>query len=156
MLALLLMCRPCCAGSTDPDLAIAEVVARAAGQTAVVEVAGNWAFDDILQVDFPFSVVVSQGAVFARYEVGQPAQSGTFSGLTDGFQLGEIAGLEAAGTPDADARFVVLSPRRIVLALPASISNGPLTVVGYVVVPGDGVFLSNSVTTTLSGVGGGP
>ena len=156
VVAAVLYCGPAVAGSTDPELAIGEVVATASGQRAVVQVVGTWAFDDILQVDFPFNVVVSQGETFVRYPVGETAQSGSFPAIADGLGTEEIGALEAAGSDEPDARFVVLSSHRIVLALPPAISDGPVTVVGYVVVPGDGAVVSNAVTTTLSGVGGAP
>lgn len=156
VLAAVLYCGPAVAGSTDPELAIGEVVTTASGGGAVVQIVGTWAFDDILQVDFPFNVVVSQGATFVRYQVGETAQSGSFPAIADGLSTGEITALEAAGSEEPDARFVVLSAHRIVLALPPAISDGPVTVVGYVVVPGDGAVVSNAVTTTLFGVGGAP
>ena len=155
-MAVLFLCSPCRAGSTDPELAVGEVTAIPAGDTAVLQVSGTWAFDDILQVDFPLNLVVSQGTTFVRYQVGQPARSGNLPGLADGFQVGEIGALEAQGVEDPGARFVLLSAHRIVVVLPPSISDGPLTVTGYVVVPGADAVLSNSVTTTLSGVGGAP
>jgi len=141
-------------GSTTPELAVGEVTISPAGQTSVVEITGTWAFDDIMQVDFPLNIVVSQGSTFVRYEVGAGPESGAFAGLGDGLSVGEIPALEAAGSPDETARFVILSPHRIVLSVPDSIGNGPVTVRAYVVVP-DYMVISNPVTATLSGAGGG-
>ncbi|TDJ00650.1 MAG: hypothetical protein E2O73_05550, partial [Deltaproteobacteria bacterium] len=45
------------AGSFGPTLAIGQVVAQRAGESALVEVTGNFGFDDALQVDFPVNLV---------------------------------------------------------------------------------------------------
>ncbi len=155
--ALLLPGSPAGAGSTDPTLAIGQVVARPAGPGSVLEVTGIFGFDDVLQVSYPLNLVVSQGTRFVRFEVGAVPQSGTFSGLSDGLDTTEIAALEAAGQDEPQAEILWLAPNRLLVALPPSILDGTVTAVLYVELPGEGSFVSNAVTTTLLGTsGGGP
>jgi len=127
------------------------------GTGALVEVTGQWDFDDILQIDFPARLIVSRGASFISLPIGGTAgaSSGTFAGLSDGLQGNEIAQLEAAAVPDPSAALLRLEPHRMVAALPASIGDGPLTVVVYLAFPAEGYFLSNALTTSLDGLAGG-
>jgi len=143
------------AGSTDPTLAIGQLRARPAGQAALLEVTGIIGFDDVLQVDFPVTVVAWQGDAFTRFQPGSTPQSGTFPALADGLQTSEIAALEAAGTDDAAAEILSLAPNRIVMAMPPTVLDGTVNAVLYVRVPTEGTFLSNIVSTTLVGVRSG-
>ncbi len=139
------------AGSYDPVLIVGQAVSTGTGSPALLTLEGNWSFDDILQVDFPLSVVVRQGTVFARFPVGGDAVSGTFAGLADGLSAGEVPSLEQAGAPDAAAAFTRLTAHEIVLTLPPIFAPGPLTVVLYAQLAREGTLLSNVVTSRGDG-----
>ena len=47
------------AGSTDPEVAIGEVIVHQRGGGTSVAIKGTWAFDDVLQVEFPLTLVLS-------------------------------------------------------------------------------------------------
>jgi hypothetical protein len=143
------------AGSTDPTLAIGQLRARPAGQTALLELTGIFGFDDVLQMDFPVTVVAWQGDTFVRFRPGAAAQSGSFAQLSDGLQISEIAALESAGTDNPDAEILSLEPNKLLMAMPPIVFDGTIHAVLYVSVPGEGTFVSNALSTTLVGVGGG-
>jgi hypothetical protein len=150
--ATLLFALPCAAraGSTDPVLVIGQ--ARASGTPArLVDLLGAWGFDDALQVAYPLNVVVIQGTSFVRFPVGDAAESGTLAGLSDGLAIGEIAALEAAGSPSSDAAIVRFALHEMTLALPGGFAPGSVDVVLYTTVPGEGVFLSNTVEAPGAG-----
>ena len=163
-MALLLALLPClsvagaksaAAGSTDPTLAIGQLTARPVGGAAVVEILGEFGFDDVLQVDYPLTLVVYRGTGFARYPVGGAAVAGTFAGLADGLAVSEIAALEATGAEASGAEIVVLEPNRVLVSLPVELAGpGTLTAVLYVEVPVEGGFVSNAPTVALTGGGG--
>lgn len=140
---------PALAGSTNPVLVIGQAAATGNPAAELVELAGAWGFDDILQLDFPLGIVVRQGAVFALFSPAQTAKSGTFAALRDGLAAGEIAGLEASASPDAAAALLRLSAHEMTLQLPPVFAAGDVAVVLYVVLPGEGTFLSNEVTVTV-------
>ncbi len=151
LVTLLTLCtaEPVTAGSTDPVLALGRASVHGDTGAAQVELIGTWAFDDVLQVDFPLSAVVSQGSTFARFPVGNAAEGGTLAQLDDGLQASEVAMVEAAGTPTADGAIVTLEPHRMRLALPTLFTAGALSVRLYVVLPGEGTFLSNELVVSL-------
>ncbi len=143
------------AGSFEPVLAIGQVVARHAGQSALVEVTGNFGFDDALQIEFPLNLVVYQGKEFVRYPLGGEPISGTFVPLPSGLQARQIPHLEAKGEFESEAEIIRLEPNRITVSLPPKFEDGSITAILYVVGPSQGAFLSNPVSTTL-GDGAGP
>lgn len=143
------------AGATDPTLAIGQVRAQPAGSAALVEVTGMFGFDDVVQVTYPLSLVLHHDSSFVRYPIGSTAESGTLAQLGDGLAISEIAALESAGSPEASAEIVRIEPSRIVVSVPASLANaGTLTALLYVVLPGEGSFISNSVTVAIVAGGG--
>ncbi len=137
------------AGSFEPILAIGQVVARHAGESALVEVTGSFGFDDALQIDFPVNLIVYQGKEFVRYPLGGEPSSGTFIPLQNGLQARQISRLEAKGELEAEAEIVRLEPNRITVSLPPRFEDGSITAILYVVGPTQGAFLSNPVSTTL-------
>ncbi len=137
------------AGSFEPVLAIGQVVARHAGQSALVEVTGNFGFDDALQIEFPLNLVVYQGKEFVRYPLGGEPISGTFVPLSSGLQARQIPHLEAKGEFESEAEIIRLEPNRITVSLPPKFEDGSITAILYVVGPTQGAFLSNPVSTTL-------
>lgn len=139
------------AGSTDPVLVIGEATASGGSPLRLVDLLGSWGFDDVMQIDYPLNVVVSQGTSFVRYPVGDVAVAGTFAGLSDGLVAGEIAALESAGSPTSDAQIVRLARHEMTLALPATFSSGDVSIVLYTTLPNEGTFLSN--TAQVSGAG---
>ncbi|MFQ5478771.1 MAG: hypothetical protein ACE5E4_09150 [Candidatus Binatia bacterium] len=156
LLVLVSLCVPraILAGSTDPVLAIGQIRARPAGAGSVVEVFGTWEFDNLVQVDFPLNVVVSQGANFVRLPAGGlAAESGSFAGLLDGLDPAELVDLENAGLPESGAELLRVEPHLIKASIPPLIVDGQVSVVVYVVIPGEGSFVSNAVSVSLSGVG---
>jgi hypothetical protein len=146
---------PASSGSTDPTLAIGQLIARPVAGAALVEVLGEFGFDDVVQVDYPLTLVVYRGTSFSRYPVGAPAVAGTFAGLVDGLAVSEIAALEAAGATAPAAEIVALEPNRLLVSLPSELSSaGTISAVLYVEVQGEGGFVSNAPTVTLTGGGG--
>ena len=157
------------AGSCTPTLAIGQVVARPAGQTAIVEVTGTFGFNDLLQVEeFPLNLVIYQGRQFVRYPLGGTPQSGTFIPVQNGLEGRQIERLEASGHDEPEARLIRLEPHRLVVVLPPTIGDGTITALLYIVLPylpyyegylqsNVGYERGNEVSTTLVGVvGGGP
>lgn len=153
------------AGSCTPTLAIGQVVARPAGQTAIVEVTGTFGFDDLLQVEFPLNLVIYQGKHFVRYPLGGTPQSGTFIPVQNGLEGRHIERLERNGHDEPEARLIRLEPHRLVVVLPPTIGDGTITALLYIVLPylpyyegylqsNVGYQRGNEVSTTLVGVGG--
>ncbi len=142
-------------GSFGPTLAIGQVVAQYAGASALVEVTGNFGFDDVLQVDLPVNLIVYQGKEFVRYTLGGEPSSGAFIPLQGGLVARQIPHLEANSEFEAEAEIVRLEPKRLLVSLPPKFEDGSITAILYVVDPTLGPFLSNSVSATL-GDGAGP
>lgn len=142
---------PARAGSTDPVLVIGQVTASGGAPARIVDLLGSWGFDDVLQIDYPLNVVVSQGTSFVRYPVGDIAVSGTFAGLADGLSAAEIGALEGIGSPASDAQILRLAQHEMTLALPGSFSSGEVRIVLYTTLPGEGTFLSNTAQTSGAG-----
>jgi hypothetical protein len=154
LLATLVAAGQARAGSTDPKLALGTATIHGDSDAAQLELTGIWHFDDILQVDFPLTVVVSQGSTFALHPAGPAAGSGSAAALTDGLQIADIATVEAAASPAPDAAVVLLEPHRMRLLLPAVFAGGTLRVRLYVELPLEGSFLSNELTVNLPSGGG--
>ena len=142
---------PSIAGSTDPVLVIGEARAGGGSPSRVVELLGAWGFDDILQVTYPLQVVVSQGTAFVRYPVGDAPVAGTFAGLADGLTAGELTAFQAAGSLATGASILRLNTHEMTLALPDTFDPGPVDVVLYVTLPGEGTFLSNTAEAVGAG-----
>ncbi|NQY90669.1 MAG: hypothetical protein HRT46_03310 [Deltaproteobacteria bacterium] len=151
---MLLATCPCAqAGLTEPDLAIGRVTATPSGSGSVVDVLGNWEFDALMQVEFPLMLVASQGENFVRIPVnGQGGDSGSLPALVDGLDPSEIAALEAAALPAAEASLLRVEPHRITVALPALIGDGLVSIEIYVIVPDYGRFVSNRVSVEVAGI----
>lgn len=144
-------------GATDPVLAIGRLRVVPVGTASIVDLTGAFAFDDMLQVEFPLNLVVYQGSTFVRLPVGGQVQVGDFAGLADGLSVGEIAALESAGQNSSDAEFLRVEPNRLQASLPDLFDDGIITAVVYVELAGEGGFTSNSVSVSVVGlVGGGP
>ena len=142
---------PALAGSTDPVLVIGQAIGGGGSPTRVVDLLGAWGFEDVLQIEYPLNIVVSQGTSFVRYPVGDVPVAGTFAGLADGLTAGEIAALESAGSPTADAVILRLALHEMSIALPDTFAPGSVEIVLYTSVPGEGTFLSN--TAEVAGEG---
>lgn len=142
---------PATAGSTDPVLVIGQATASGGSPSRVIDLLGAWGFDDVLQIDYPLNIVVSQGTSFVRYPVGDVPVTGTFAGLADGLTTGEIAALESAGSPAPDALILRFALHEMTIALPDSFAAGTVEVVLYTSLPGEGTFLSNSAQATGAG-----
>jgi hypothetical protein len=142
---------PASAGSTDPVLVIGQATASGGSPTRVIDLLGAWGFDDVLQIDYPLNIVVSQGTSFVRYPVGDVPVAGTFAGLADGLTIGEISALESAGSPAGDALILRLALHEMSIALPDSFAAGTVEVVLYTSLPGEGTFLSNSAQAIGAG-----
>ncbi|MFT4569288.1 MAG: hypothetical protein ACI8TX_000500 [Hyphomicrobiaceae bacterium] len=141
------------AGSTDPVLALGSARIEAhAGSGALLDLTGIWHFDDILQVDFPLTVVAYQGSKFVVVPVLGGATTGTFAGLSDGLAPSEIAALESAGSPTA-ANLLRIDAGAMAVALPSVFSPGFVEVVVYVELPSEGGFVSNRARAVLTGAG---
>jgi hypothetical protein len=144
---------PASAGATNPVLAIGEVVARPVGAGVLAEVTGIYGFDDIVQMNYPLTLVAYSGETFVSFRPGTQSESGNFSGLTDGLSQAEIPAFEAAGAPTAAAEIVRLEPTKFTVALPASLASHNVSFVAYVVIPGEGTFFTNVVTVNIQGGG---
>lgn len=132
------------AGSTDPVLVIGQATASGGSPSRIVDLLGSWGFEDLMQIDYPLNVVVSQGTSFVRYSVGDAAVAGTFAGLDNGLTIAEIPSLEAAGAPTSAASIARLALHEMTLTLPDTFAAGSVNVVLYVSLPGEGTFLSNT------------
>jgi hypothetical protein len=152
-LVLVLARPPAWAGSTSPVLASGEVVARPVGTGALAEVTAIYGFDDIMQMNYPLTLVAYSGTSFVSFRPGAQANQGSFAGLNNGLAEGEIAAFEAAGSPTASAEIVRLEPAKVTVALPASLASGEVSFVAYVVLPDEGTFFTNVVTVTIAGGG---
>jgi hypothetical protein len=141
---------PAPAGSTDPVLALGSASMEAGGAGALLELNGIWHFDDILQVDFPLTVVAYRDDDYVAVPVNGAAFAGSFAGLSDGLAAGEIAALEASGGAAA-ASVLRLDTATMSVALPAVFSPGFIDVVVYVELPGEGGFVSNRARALLGG-----
>lgn len=139
------------AGSTDPVLVIGQATTSGGTPARLLDLLGAWGFDDVVQIDYPLSVVVSQGSSFVRYPVGDVPVSGTFAGLADGLAPSEVASLESTGSPAPDASIVHLDLHEMTLGLPPTFTAGPVDVVLYTTLPGEGTFVSNTVEAVESG-----
>jgi len=137
------------AGTTGPVLALGEVKASRVAPGAILDIIGLYGFDDLIQVNYPVTVLAYQGTRFVRFVPGQAAVSGDFEGLADGLSAGEISFLESRGEPDPDARILRLEPGRIVVSLPSSIVDGVVDVVLYLQLPSEGTVISNVLSATL-------
>lgn len=150
-LALAAACGPAHAGSTDPVLVIGQATASGGSPTRIVDLLGSWGFEDLMQIDYPLNIVVSQGSTFVRFPVGSVPVAGTFAGLADGLAAGEIPALELAGSASATASIARLALHEMTLALPATFAAGDVDVVVYVSLPLEGTFLSNTATAAGAG-----
>jgi hypothetical protein len=139
------------AGATDPTLVIGEVVARPVGSGALAEVTGIYGFDDLVQMNYPITLVAYTGTNFVRLRPSAQAASGSFAGLSDGLAAGELASFEATGTSDPSASFVRIEPNKLTVALPSALSSGNVSFVAYIVIPGEGTFFTNVVTVNIQG-----
>lgn len=142
---------PVRAGSTDPVLLIGQATASGGSPSRIVDLLGSWGFDDVMQIDYPLNVVVSQGSSFVRFPVGGAPVAGTFGDLVDGLDSTEIAALEAEGSPTASASIARLALHEMTLTLPATFAPGSMNVVLYVSLPYEGTFLSNTAVTVGAG-----
>ncbi|HEY2774804.1 MAG TPA: hypothetical protein VGK20_12225 [Candidatus Binatia bacterium] len=140
------------AGSYDPVLVIGQAISTGQARPTLLSLVGAWSFDDILQVDFPLNVVVSQGEVFVRYSVGSASGiSGSFAGLSDGLTVQEVPNLEASGSADSSSSLVKLTAHQMTLALPPIFLPGPVTVVMYAKLQREGILFSNRTQSTPDG-----
>lgn len=139
------------AGSTDPVLVIGQATTSGGTPARLLDLLGAWGFEDVVQIDYPLNVIVSQGSSFVRYPVGDAPVSGTFAGLADGLTTAEIASLEATGSTASNASIVHLDLHEMTLGLPPTFTAGPVDVVLYTTLPGEGTFLSNTVEAVESG-----
>ena len=139
------------AGSTNPVLVIGQATASGGSPSRIVDLLGSWGFEDLMQIDYPLNVVVSQGTSFVRYAVGDAAVSGTYAGIADGLSVGEILALEASGAPTASASIARLALHEMTLTLPGTFASGSVDVVLYVSLPGEGTFLSNTAEAVGEG-----
>ena len=146
-----MFCGSAHAGSTNPVLVIGHATASGGSPARIVDLLGSWGFEDVMQIDYPLNVVVSQGSTFVRYPVGGTPVSGTFAAIADGLVAGEIPALEATGSTAPTASITRLALHEMTLALPAAFSAGDLDVVVYVEIPVEGTFLSNTATTVGAG-----
>lgn len=135
------------AGSTDPVLVIGQATTSGGSPARVLDLLGAWGFEDVMQIDYPLNIVVSQGTSFVRYPVGDVPVTGTFAGLADGLSIGEIGALESTGSLTTEAFIVRLGLHEMTIALPDTFGAGSVDVVLYTTLPGEGTFLSNAAET---------
>jgi hypothetical protein len=148
-LAALAMLAPriAAAGSYDPVLVIGQATVSGGAPPTLVTLTGAWSFDDIVQVDFPLNVVVSQGSTFVRCSVGAAScRSGVFAPLADGLVSSEVDPFEAAGADAPASRITRLTSHQITIALPPVFDSGPVEVRLYAKLQREGVLFSNTAT----------
>lgn len=138
------------AGFTSPPLVLSEArVAEGGGQRAVF-LRGTFDFENAVQLGYPISLLVFQGATFVRFPLSGTAVVGTSSLLADGDLLDtEVDAVLAAGSPaPAGVRIVGLEPETIRATLPLTFTGGSATAIVIAVLT-DGTVLSNPITFTL-------
>jgi len=137
------------AGTTDPVLALGYARADRVGTGAVLQATAIFGFDDLVQVSYPLTLVVYQGTTFTRFTANAPVQSGTFAGLADGLGSSELSALEAAGAAEPDAQWLGFEPNRLSVSLPSQFTDGQISVVLYIRLPGEDPVVSNTLTASL-------
>lgn len=141
---------PAAAAGTDPLLAIDAVRAFAsAGGAATIETSGRFSFEDLLQFPFPAGLIVASGSQWVRYGLDGVITQGTDPAIANGVTPAEVDVLLASGAPaDPPAAIVRIAPAQISVALPASLTTGPATVLVYARLEGE-TFVSNSLGVTV-------
>lgn len=154
VLALLLLLvttpAPACAGATTPTLILTTGSALTQGGSARTATFGA-AFDhsNAIQADYDLELVVWQGRHFARYPISGGVRVGESAVLDDGLDAGDLAALDAAGTPaPGDVRLVALSPASMSVSLPGGFAAGSATAALAATVE-EGIVLSNPLVFTL-------
>ncbi|MBY0275872.1 hypothetical protein K2Z84_11050 [Candidatus Binatia bacterium] len=140
------------AGITDPVLAVSAVDAAKVDGARTLLVQGTFEFGTVLQLGYPFFVVVFQGPTFARYPLAGAPASGTSSLLADGVLADtEVPTFLGQGSaPPAGVRVVSVLRDAVRVTLPVTFTAGAATVVLVAYLPAtDGVVMSNSVSVTL-------
>lgn len=138
------------AGFTSPTLVLsaAHGEAGSVGRGAAFE--GSFDFPNALEVGYPLSLVVFQGATFARYPAAAPPITGTSATLADGsLSDAELPALDGAGAPAAaNVRIVTMTPSALRVTLPATFTSGPAAAVLYTMLS-DGNVVSNVIPFDL-------
>jgi hypothetical protein len=119
-----------------------------------VRLSGNWEFDNLVQVvsALSFNVVLVREDNFVRYRYPDSAFVGSLSGLgtklDSGIDGAAVLAMEAAGSSEASARFVLFEAQRMKLSSPVLPGDGPITVLAYLVIDGDYVspIISNAIS----------
>lgn len=140
------------AGITDPTLLVSAVDADKVEGARTLLVRGTFEFGNVVQLGYPFFVVVFQGQTFARYPLAGAPAAGTSALLADGVladtEVPTFLGQGAA--PPAGVRVVTVLRDAVRVTLPATFNAGSATVVLVAYLPDtDGVVMSNSVSVTL-------
>jgi len=120
-------------------------------------VSGNWEFDNIIQVvtGLSYNVLLIRNDSFVRLHYPEGSYTGTVPGLAARVDAGlsgdDILQIEAAGTNEPTARFVSLEAQRLKVTSPIPGSDGPISVLAYLVLDGDYVspIISNTITRPL-------
>ena len=107
--ALILLARGALAGSTEPELAIADVTASVDDGVVTLQVVANYDYDNAMRLGYPVAVVVTQGEkradLFLDGRVTTPTGGGS--------------GLPAPGAPGV----VAIAPTRISAVLPPTLAG---------------------------------
>ena len=138
------------AAATAPHLALSAAAGSAVDGSRSAVFDGTFDFANALQLGYPISLVVFQGARFARYPLAGAAATGTSPELADGALVaGEVGALLGEGAPAATGVGVVtVTATRVRVTLPATFVPGATTAVVVTVLP-EGTLLSNPIGFTL-------
>jgi hypothetical protein len=98
------------AGSTEPELALADVAASVDAGAVTLELLANFDYGNFLRLGYPIEIVVTQAASTARL------------GLTGGVTLASGGGAPAP-VPDAPG-VVAIAPSRLTAVLPSDLTAG--------------------------------
>ena len=146
--ALLVIASAVWASPTDPTLLLDDAVVTSGGSVRQLRVSGEFHFDDLVQVAYPFQlVVVGTDGAYVRYPMGGGAVAGVAPELLDGIDALEAQALLNGGQPALDAGLLSLRRGAMELTLPGQLPAGPLTVQLYVI-ESDGVVFSNVLAVT--------
>lgn len=146
-----LAARDACAGGSSPVLALTSVDVAAVPQgPVVVDVAGSFSFDDVVEDVFGLSLIVSHGTHFVRYDQAGTVVEGDTALVADGIDPAEVAAvLVASGaTAAAPARLGGITRDGVTVVLPSGFPSGAATVVLAAVFDGDS-FLSNALVVNV-------
>jgi hypothetical protein len=150
MAAMATLATPARAGGSAPVLSLTAVDAMTSPDgSAVVQAAGAFNFEDVVEDVFGLSLIVFHGTRFVRYDQAGNVSAGDSPLVADGIDLAEIETVLSSGAPiGPPAALASLERDRVTVVLPADFPSGDASVLLGAVFDGDS-FASNALVVTL-------